>query len=133
VSAGDLSNDPKALEIELSHIFELAHHWKALLLLDEADVYLRQRSHDHIRNSLVSVFLCQLEYYRGIMFLTTNRVSDFDDAMQSRIHLPLKYNKLSKDRRTQIWTDFLVIEEATYTTEELNQLAKHELNGRQVC
>jgi hypothetical protein len=41
ISAGDLSNDPKLLEQQLSRIFELANHWKALLLLDEADVYLR--------------------------------------------------------------------------------------------
>jgi hypothetical protein len=38
---GDLSSDPKQLEQQLSHIFELGAHWKALLLLDEADVYLR--------------------------------------------------------------------------------------------
>jgi len=37
---GDLSNNPKQLEQQLSHIFELAAHGKALLL-DEADVYLR--------------------------------------------------------------------------------------------
>jgi hypothetical protein len=27
------------------------------------------------------MFLRMLEYYRGIMFLTTNRVNDFDEAM----------------------------------------------------
>jgi hypothetical protein len=39
---GDLSNDPKQLEQQLSRIFELAAHWKALLLLDEADAYARE-------------------------------------------------------------------------------------------
>jgi hypothetical protein len=42
ISARDLSNDPKVLEGQLSLIFELADHWKALLLLDEADVFLRK-------------------------------------------------------------------------------------------
>ena len=40
---------------------------------------------------LVSVFLRELECYQGIMFLTTNRVKQIDDAIASRIHRPLKY------------------------------------------
>jgi SpoVK/Ycf46/Vps4 family AAA+-type ATPase len=137
ISAGDLSNDPKLLEQQLSRIFELADHWKALLLLDEADVYLRQRSSDHVHNSLVSVFLRKLEYYQGIMFLTTNRVSDFDEAMQSRIHLTLKYGALGVDTRKGIWKSFLetattIKGEAIYTPEELHELARKCLNGREV-
>jgi SpoVK/Ycf46/Vps4 family AAA+-type ATPase len=81
ISAGDLSSDVAKLEKQLSLIFELADHWKALLLLDEADVFLRKRDVDYTHNSLVSVFLRKLEYYQGIMLLTTNRVRDFDDAI----------------------------------------------------
>ena len=48
--------------------------WEAVLLLDEADVFLEARStHDLERNKLVSIFLRVLEYYEGILFLTTNR------------------------------------------------------------
>lgn len=137
ISAGDLSRDPKELDRELSLIFELADHWKALLLLDEADVFLRKRDLEHDHNSLVSVFLRKLEYYQGTMLLTTNRVRDFDDAIQSRIHLALRYNALGIDTRRGIWDDFL--KEATtaegdadYSTEELEHLARHVLNGRQV-
>jgi hypothetical protein len=55
-----------------------------VLLLDEADVYLERRAaQDVLRNSLVSVFLRSLEYYKGIFFLTTNRVRDFDEAAGS--------------------------------------------------
>lgn len=51
-----------------------AHGWGAVLLLDEADVYLERRSiNDLMRNSLVSIFLRLLEYFQGILFLTTNR------------------------------------------------------------
>ncbi len=63
ISAGDLSNDAAKLERQLSLHFELAAHWNALLLLDEADVFLRKRDTDHTHNSLVSVFLRKLEYY----------------------------------------------------------------------
>ena len=81
----------------------MAHQWKALLLLDEADVFVKQRtSNDLVRNGLVSVFLRKLEYCQGIMFLTTNRVSEFDIAILSRIHLMFKYNDLSKAAGRQI-------------------------------
>src|SRR4051794_28771603 len=30
-----------------------------------------------------------MEYYAGILFLTTNRVGDFDEAFTSRIHVSL--------------------------------------------
>ena len=68
------------------------------LLLDEADVFVEQRSCiDLVRNGLVSVFLRKLECCDGIIFLTMNRVSQFDIAILSRIRLMLKYDNLSKD------------------------------------
>ncbi len=79
------------MEEQLLRVFQTANHWNALILLHEADMYLEQRSKaDVARNKLVSVFLRELEYCDGIMFLTTNRVSNFDDAILSRIHLMLK-------------------------------------------
>jgi hypothetical protein len=63
ISAGEMPADAARLEIQLSSIFEAAVHWGALLLLDEADVFLERRSpNDLIRNGLVSVFLRKLEY-----------------------------------------------------------------------
>jgi SpoVK/Ycf46/Vps4 family AAA+-type ATPase len=102
-----LSNDPKVLEPQNSLTLEIATHWNALLCLDEADVFLRQRNLDHAHNSLVLVFLRKLEYYQGIMFLTTNRVRDFDEAIQRRIHLALKSPLLGVDTRREIWDNFL--------------------------
>ena len=137
ISARDLSNDAKLLEQQLSHIFEVAKHWKALLLLNEADVFLRQRSHEHLHNSLVSVFLRKLEYYQGIMFLTTNRVQDFDEAIKSRIHLTLKYDALGVNTRKAIWKSLLEMAktikgEAIYGPGQLHKLANKPLNGREV-
>lgn len=60
---------------------------------------MRRRSLDHARDTHIMMFLRMLEYYRGIMFLTTNRVNDFDEAMQSRIHLAIRYPLLSKETR----------------------------------
>lgn len=93
-------------EGQLSLIFELAGHWKALLLLDEAGVFFRKRDGNHVHSSLVSVFLSQLEYYQGIMFLITNRVTDLDNVIQSRIHHAVRYDPLGPDTRRGIGTAF---------------------------
>jgi ATP-dependent Clp protease ATP-binding subunit ClpA len=49
------------------------------------------------------VFLRALDYFQGILFLTTNRVGHFDEAFMSRIHLSLGYDKLDHSARDKIW------------------------------
>jgi Tfp pilus assembly protein PilE len=44
-----------------------------------------------------------LEYYAGVLFLTTNRVGDFDEAFTSRIHVSLYYPELSKGKTLQVF------------------------------
>ncbi|KAI7082490.1 hypothetical protein KC356_g8321 [Hortaea werneckii] len=170
VSAGELGTDPARLEHELQKILDIAHSWGAVLLLDEADVFLEKREvHDIHRNALVSIFLRLLEYFQGILFLTTNRVDTFDEAFQSRIHLPLRYGELSAKAKRRVWGMFLemargnsasssassssssgegqggagfeggkVMKEvsgvrvADFSEEDLDVLARHQLNGRQI-
>lgn len=92
ITCGDLGLTPHDVESSLKNVFRLAHLWDCVLLLDEADVFLSQRSKlDMKRNALVSVFLRVLEYYNGLLFLTTNRVGTIDEAFKSRIHLSLYY------------------------------------------
>ena len=72
MSAGDLGLDPRQVESKLQGILDMCTRWNAILLLDEADVFLEQRSlHELERNKLVSIFLRVLEYYEGIMFLVS--------------------------------------------------------------
>ncbi|KAF5027575.1 hypothetical protein F66182_317 [Fusarium sp. NRRL 66182] len=105
LTSGDLSVDSFDIESNLSYFLELGQRYGALVLLDEADVYLeRRRSKDIARNGLVSVFLRALEYYRGVLFLTTNRVQSFDSAFLSRIHVALHYKSLGNEERERIWT-----------------------------
>lgn len=47
-----------------------------------------------------------MEYYRGILFLTTNRVGNFDDAFISRIHSVIHYEGFSDSERERIWEQF---------------------------
>ncbi|RKL35219.1 hypothetical protein BFJ70_g8076 [Fusarium oxysporum] len=95
ITCGDLGSSPKDVEDALQTNFALANRWGCILLLDEADVFLAERRRDDFnRNGLVAVFLRVLEYYAGILFLTTNRIGDFDEAFASRIHMSLHYPPL---------------------------------------
>ncbi|KAF2136099.1 uncharacterized protein K452DRAFT_238072 [Aplosporella prunicola CBS 121167] len=140
VSAGELGTESWRLEQELQKIMDIAHSWGAVLLLDEADVFLEKRQvHDIHRNALVSIFLRLLEYFQGILFLTTNRVETFDDAFQSRTHIGLRYEELSTQAKRDIWRMFLrkVHEmDGTATVDfkpsDYDTLARNPLNGRQI-
>ncbi|KAK5634771.1 hypothetical protein RRF57_010484 [Xylaria bambusicola] len=104
ITCGDLGLTPHEVESSLSNVFRLAHLWDCVLLLDEADVFLSQRSKlDMKRNALVSVFLRVLEYYNGLLFLTTNRVGTIDEAFKSRIHMSLYYPPLDKTQTRDIF------------------------------
>ncbi|KAK4207871.1 aaa family atpase protein [Rhypophila decipiens] len=104
ITCGDIGVTPEAVESNMERHFKLAHKWGCVLLLDEADVFLAKRDQrDVVRNGLVSVFLRILEYYSGILFLTTNRVGAIDDAFRSRLHLQLYYPKLTKSQTNKIF------------------------------
>jgi len=136
VGAGDLGTHASVLDSSLTDIFSVAAAWKAIVLIDEADVFLEQRSlHDLSRNAMVAVFLRQLEYFRGILFLTTNRVASFDEAFQSRIHVSLRFKDLDSATRLAIWNTFLErirLPPSTLTQAQRELLASKELNGRQI-
>ncbi|KAF9449629.1 P-loop containing nucleoside triphosphate hydrolase protein [Macrolepiota fuliginosa MF-IS2] len=141
VGAGDLGTNAKTLDSALEKVFDLATAWKAIVLIDEADVFLEQRSlHDLERNAMVAVFLRHVEYYRGILFLTTNRVKTFDEAFLSRIHVALHFTELSLESKVQVWNAFLrkvnaLSEEGTsgeITREQVVDLSRREINGRQI-
>jgi hypothetical protein len=44
-----------------------------------------------------------LKYYAGILFLTTNRVGDFDEAFTSRIHVSLYYPHLDLHKTIEVF------------------------------
>ncbi len=92
-----------------------------------------------IRVNLIIVFLRTLEYYDGVVILTSNRVGTFDEAFKSRIQLVLHYPPLNAPSRREIWHIFLAM---LYYDEEkvdfdnimahMDQLSSYQLNGRQI-
>lgn len=139
VSCGDLGTELLELERRLKEIFSYAVAWKAILLMDEADIFLQERDvHDVRRNALVSIFLRELEYFDGILFLTTNRPGDIDEAFQSRIHVSIRLRALNTEERRQVWAVF--IKEMDLSDKEKRTLLEYvtdhfdadKLNGRQI-
>ncbi|KAF2770959.1 hypothetical protein EJ03DRAFT_349978 [Teratosphaeria nubilosa] len=140
VTCGDIGTDPQEVENYLESVFTLGHRWGCVVLLDEADVFLAQHTVNNLeRNALVSVFLRVLEYYEGILILTSNRVGIFDEAFKSRIQLAIHYKSLTQDQRLQIWANFITrLEKLGEDLDSVNiraklpALAKHEFKGRQI-
>ncbi|KAL8734032.1 MAG: hypothetical protein Q9166_001793 [cf. Caloplaca sp. 2 TL-2023] len=106
LTIGDLMEEDQ-IENRLEEWFSLAQRWQAILLLDEADIFLERRAtRDIQRNGIVSIFLRRMEYFRGLLFLTTNRVGQIDDAFLSRVTAVLQYDHLTDDTRKRIWEGF---------------------------
>jgi hypothetical protein len=101
-------------------------------------VFLEERApKDIVRNGVVSVFLRTMEYCQGIMLLTTNRVTEFDPAALSRIHLKIKYDDLKGRAKSEVWRNFLNRACTSYgapsiSDNELQRLSNTHLNGREV-
>lgn len=63
VSMGELGTTPAELETNLADILALATPWRALVLIDEAEMLLERRTKsDLVRNAMVCVMLRLLEY-----------------------------------------------------------------------
>jgi hypothetical protein len=85
--------------------------------------------------------LRMIEYFRGVLFLTTNRVTAFDPAFQTRITAALKYTALEEEGRSEIWKNLITLAgcaddlcpDAGGTGDvDPSELGKHTLNGRSV-
>lgn len=103
VQCSQLGTKPEKLEEELLKVFARAKRWNAILLLDEADVYVHARGQDMQQNAVVGVFLRVLEYQSTVLFLTTNRPKDVDDAIASRCLARLSYDLPTPKDQAEIW------------------------------
>lgn len=140
ITVGELGVAPNELEKSLSRILEIANSWNAVVLIDEADVFLEKRAdNDIVRNAMVGIFLRLLERYQGVMFLTTNRNASLDDAFRSRISCVFEYKELDDNTRFAIWTNLVSAAKIQLTADEISQLIhlklsdnNQKLNGRQI-
>jgi hypothetical protein len=99
---GELGATLAAVEENLRRVFDRVVRWNAVLQFDECEVFLEQRGNDLERSAIVGVFLRLLDYYDGLLFLTTNRPESLDHAIRSRVMLRLEYPDLDQAARAAI-------------------------------
>ncbi|KAF2455506.1 hypothetical protein BDY21DRAFT_66848 [Lineolata rhizophorae] len=149
VTAGELGVDAVRVDRTLESTLDIARRWNCVLLIDEADVFLQIRDMMNLqRNALVSIFLRRIEYFQGVLIMTTNRKQAIDAAFQSRIHFQVHYPDLDETSRAAVWTNFLSAPQplpstashtssaapatAAFSPGDIAELAKIPLNGRQI-
>jgi SpoVK/Ycf46/Vps4 family AAA+-type ATPase len=133
ITVGELGTTPETLELKLTRILEMTKSWNAVILIDEADIFLEKRAENDVqRNAMVGFFLRLLERHTGVMFLTTNRAEQLDEAFRSRISVIFKYPKLDFVTRFQIWKNLLRASTCDLPEEDVALLASREINGRQI-
>ena len=103
VHSGQLGTSAESVEAALSSVLRRAARWDSILLIDEADVYIRRRDNDLQHNAIVAEFLRTLEYFDGLLFMSTNRVDDVDDAILSRCIAVIRYEVPPKDDAIRLW------------------------------
>ena len=103
VHAAQLGTNGQDVEHNLREVLDKGSRWNAVVLLDEADVYIRERGHDLHQNAIVAAFLRVLENHTATIFMTTNRMDDVDDAVISRCLARIDYRMPSIDSQRAIW------------------------------
>ncbi|KAF2131249.1 P-loop containing nucleoside triphosphate hydrolase protein [Dothidotthia symphoricarpi CBS 119687] len=140
IQAETLGKDDEDLEEELGTWFRLATEWNAVLLIDEADAYLGNTDEKTHRSSHVRTFMTQLEYYSGVVLLTTNFPEKIDEAFSSRIDVHFEYPSLDRTARCKLlkaMTEFATSSNVFAQSTDLSEqdywrLARWELNGREL-
>jgi hypothetical protein len=134
VQSSQLGISVSALEDELKKVLQRAERWGAILLIDEADVYVRSRGDEIEQNAIVGVFLRVLEYYRGVLFMTTNRSTDIDDAIVSRLTARIDYEMPGEEQQAELWKILSEQNGVKLSNAELAKiLANHpQLSGRDI-
>lgn len=122
------------LESNLMKVLARGRRWGAVMLLDEADVYVHTRGNDLNQNAIVGVFLRVLEYHSGVLFFTTNRGDLVDDAILSRCTARIPYGVPSKVDQIKIWAGLAVTNKVDVTAEEIEGIVEchNKLSGRDI-
>jgi len=103
IHSGTLGTNAEKIRENLETVFKRAKRWDAVLLLDEADVFVLERGENITQNAIVAEFLRTLEYFDGLLFMTTNRAYDIDDAILSRCAAIIDYRTPGPADSRRVW------------------------------
>lgn len=134
VQSDQLGTQPEKMEERFKEIFARAERWKAVLLIDECDIYVHERGESIEQNAIVGVILRTFEYFGGLMFLTTNRDVIIDDAVLSRCAAVIRYEYPTDEDAYKLFHIFADLFEIALPDPILEEFRKQHprLSGRSI-
>ena len=114
-------------EKNLATLLSRAEHSEIVLLFDEADSLFGKRtdikdSNDRFANSQTNYLLQRIEFYRGIVLLTSNSRDRFDSAFTRRLDKIIEFPLPSPQERRALWQNHLGSGHQL-SIKEINQIA----------
>ncbi len=99
-------------EKNLAELLSRAEHHEIVLLFDEADALFGKRTdikdaNDRFANSQTNYLLQRMEYYRGIVLLTSNSRDRFDGAFTRRLDRIVEFPLPGPRERRALWRSHL--------------------------
>ena len=134
VQAAQLGVNPDTVEKELNLVLQRGARFNAVILLDEADVYIRERGINLEQNAIVAAFLRTLETHNATLFLTTNRTNNVDDAIASRCLARIDYDMPTNDEQKPIWKILNDINQTGLSDHDIDTIVErhHQFSGRDI-
>jgi SpoVK/Ycf46/Vps4 family AAA+-type ATPase len=117
-------------EQNMARMFETAEAEGAVLLLDEADSFLRSRrlAERHYEVTEVNEMLQGMERFTGVFICTTNLFDDLDEAALRRFTFKIRFHALTAEQRVRMFTvEALAGQTAALTAEQAARLAALDL------
>jgi SpoVK/Ycf46/Vps4 family AAA+-type ATPase len=124
-------------EKNLARIFALVEELDVILLLDEGDALLTQRTsvstaNDRYANLETNYLLQRLESFEGILFVTTNANDRIDSAFQRRMDTVIEFAMPEAAERWRIWQLHLPENNAVSSNRFEEIVNRCELSGGQI-
>lgn len=124
VKSGLLGTNAGDIERNITEVFARARRWDCPVLLDECDVVMADRGDNIERNAVVAVFLRLLESYTGLLWCTSNRPDDIDDAVISRCAAVIHFDVPKGDDLRRVWTVLAEVNDLKLEPQLLNELVE---------
>ena len=134
VQADQLGVSPEGIEQRLQEVLRRASRWNAVLLLDEADVYINARNLNIQHNAMVAAFLRVMEHHTATIFMTCNFLEQVDDAVASRCLARIKFEKPDVSDQRRIWGIMNELNHTGLSDDDLDAIVSEhdDLTGRDI-
>ena len=115
-------------------VFREAEQSEAVLFWDEADAMFFDRDSAsrnwEVRD--VNVLLQELERFKGLCILSTNRKMTLDKALERRIAIKVEFERPEKELRRQIWGKLIPEDMPLAEDVSIDQMSEVDLSGGEI-